>query len=53
MQDSWILAQAIGHTRMSRQPLASALAIFDSIRSPYYKKMFVPIFHLSGIVDVN
>ncbi|PMD17737.1 salicylate hydroxylase [Hyaloscypha hepaticicola] len=40
MQDNWFLAQAIGHTRMSRQPLASALAIFDSIRSPYYKKMY-------------
>jgi salicylate hydroxylase len=53
MQDSWILAQAIGHTRMSRQPLASALAIFDSIRSPYYKKMFLPTSSLIRNVDVN
>jgi salicylate hydroxylase len=41
MQDSWILAQAIAHSRSSREPLASALAIFDSFRSPYYHRMFV------------
>jgi len=40
MQDSWILAQAIDYTRSSSQPLASALAIFDSIRSPYYLRMY-------------
>jgi salicylate hydroxylase len=53
MQDSWILAQAIGHTRLLRRPLASALAIFDSIRSPYYKKMFVPNSSPIRNVDVN
>ncbi|KAF2490667.1 salicylate hydroxylase [Lophium mytilinum] len=40
MQDSWILAQAIDYTRSSSQPLASALATFDSIRSPYYLRMY-------------
>jgi salicylate hydroxylase len=51
MQDSWILAQAIAHTRSSRQPLASALAIFDSIRSPYYHRMFVYPFSLLNIMS--
>lgn len=46
MQDSWILAQAIAYTRASRQPLAAALAIFDSIRSPYYQRMFVSLSQL-------
>lgn len=41
MQDSWILAQAIEHTRARGEPLLSALEIFDGIRSPYYKRMFV------------
>jgi salicylate hydroxylase len=41
MQDGWVLAQAIAHFRSSSQPLASALEAFDSIRSPYYQRMFV------------
>ncbi|TAQ86511.1 hypothetical protein B7494_g5166 [Chlorociboria aeruginascens] len=40
LQDGWILAQAIEHTASSAQPLADALAIFDSIRSPYYHRMY-------------
>jgi salicylate hydroxylase len=43
MQDSWILAQAITHTRESSQPLAAALEIFDAIRSPYYHRMLVDL----------
>ncbi|TVY71450.1 FAD-dependent monooxygenase tropB, partial [Lachnellula suecica] len=37
MQDGWILAQAIAHTRHS---IPAALAIFDEIRSPYYRRMY-------------
>jgi salicylate hydroxylase len=54
MQDGWILAQAIAHFRSSPQLLASALAAFDTIRSPYYHRMFVdllPLFKFScGII---
>lgn len=41
MQDSWIVAQAIAHTRAYARPLADALEIFDTIRSPYYHRMSV------------
>jgi salicylate hydroxylase len=47
MQDSWILAQAIAHTRASPQSLAAALEIFDTIRSPYYHRMLVYLKHRS------
>ncbi len=53
MQDSWILAQAIGHIHLLRRPLASALTIFDSIRSPYDKTMLVLTSSLIRNVDVN
>ncbi|KAH7330486.1 salicylate hydroxylase [Rhexocercosporidium sp. MPI-PUGE-AT-0058] len=39
LQDSWILARAIEHTR-STGGLSAALEIFDSIRSPYYLRMY-------------
>ncbi|KAL2067583.1 hypothetical protein VTL71DRAFT_2008 [Oculimacula yallundae] len=39
LQDAWILARAIEHTRLDGGLLA-ALNIFDSIRSPYYLKMY-------------
>lgn len=38
LQDGWILARAIEHTRSSGG-LPAALKIFDSIRSPYYLRM--------------
>ena len=47
MQDGWILAQSIARFRSSPLPLASALAAFDSIRSPYYHMMFVLTFATS------
>ncbi|KAI9742698.1 MAG: hypothetical protein M1818_003839 [Claussenomyces sp. TS43310] len=40
MQDGYILARAIEHTRSSPDPLVGALEIFDSIRSPYYHRMY-------------
>lgn len=39
MEDSWILARAIEHSRLSTGALAEALRIFDSIRAPYYQAM--------------
>ncbi|KAK0103161.1 hypothetical protein ONS95_014959 [Cadophora gregata] len=39
LQDGWILARAIDHTR-SKGGLSAALSIFDSIRSPYYLRMY-------------
>ncbi|KAH7383468.1 salicylate hydroxylase [Cadophora sp. MPI-SDFR-AT-0126] len=39
LQDGWILARAIEHTRSSGG-LPAALSIFDSIRSPYYLRMY-------------
>ncbi|KAI9825928.1 MAG: hypothetical protein M1819_000447 [Sarea resinae] len=40
LEDGWILARAIEHTRSSREPLTNALEIFDTIRSPYYLRMY-------------
>ncbi|EXJ94920.1 hypothetical protein A1O1_00038 [Capronia coronata CBS 617.96] len=40
LEDGWILARAIEHARAAGQPLATALEIFDAIRSPYYLKMY-------------
>lgn len=39
LEDGWILARAIEHARSTGQPLATALEIFDAIRSPYYLRM--------------
>ena len=39
MQDSYILAKAIEHTRGRSDAVAAALEIFDEIRSPYYMRM--------------
>lgn len=39
LEDGWILARAIEHTRFSLNSLPSALKIFDEIRSPYYLRM--------------
>lgn len=41
LEDGWILAQAIKHTRSFPRPIEEALAIFDQIRSPYYRRMCV------------
>lgn len=40
MQDGWILARAIEHTRFSNNNVKAALDIFDKIRSPYYARMY-------------
>ncbi|CZR53485.1 uncharacterized protein PAC_03364 [Phialocephala subalpina] len=41
LEDGWILARAIEHTRTSRtNNLGAALDIFDTIRSPYYLRMY-------------
>lgn len=39
MEDGWILARALEHTRHSSHPVRDALEIFSAIRSPYYNKM--------------
>jgi hypothetical protein len=39
LEDGWILARAIEHTRAHERPLREALEIFDEIRSPYYLRM--------------
>jgi salicylate hydroxylase len=42
LEDGWILARAIEHTRSSAKASAgipAALEVFNSIRSPYYHKM--------------
>lgn len=38
LEDGWILARAIEHTRATGG-LPAALEIFDAIRSPYYSRM--------------
>ncbi|KAG0650222.1 monooxygenase [Hyphodiscus hymeniophilus] len=40
LQDGWIIARALEHTQLSRDSVAEALRVFDSIRSPYYRKMY-------------
>jgi salicylate hydroxylase len=39
MQDSWILANALEHTRSRPDAVSAALDIFNEIRSPYYARM--------------
>jgi salicylate hydroxylase len=38
MQDSWILAKAIQHTRSSARVTPNGLEVFDNARSPYYAR---------------
>jgi salicylate hydroxylase len=40
LEDAWIFAQSLMHTRSLNRPVAEALRIFDSIRSPYYLRMY-------------
>ncbi|KAJ5594771.1 uncharacterized protein N7459_000979 [Penicillium hispanicum] len=40
MEDGWILARALEHTRFSSYPVRDALEIFNTIRSPYYDRMY-------------
>ncbi|KAL4872917.1 hypothetical protein BDV12DRAFT_192850 [Aspergillus spectabilis] len=40
MEDGWILARALEHTRSSTNTIQEALDIFQQIRSPYYSKMY-------------
>ncbi|KAM0708431.1 hypothetical protein Q7P35_005083 [Cladosporium inversicolor] len=40
LEDGWILARAIEHTRARERPLSEALEGFDEIRSPYYLRMY-------------
>jgi salicylate hydroxylase len=44
MQDGWLLAQILGHYQKSnlnkRDLLSQTLTLFDSIRSPYYARMY-------------
>lgn len=47
LEDGWILARAIEHTRDTHKGLAKALQIFDAIRSPYYLRMCVKNKHIS------
>ena len=39
MEDGWILARALEHTRFSSRPGQDALEIFNLIISPYYTRM--------------
>ncbi|KAJ6094952.1 hypothetical protein N7467_002465 [Penicillium canescens] len=40
MEDGWILARALERTRFTSHLARDALKIFESIRSPYYNKMY-------------
>jgi salicylate hydroxylase len=40
MEDGWILARALEYTQSRSLPVGDALEIFNSIRSPYYAKMY-------------
>lgn len=40
LEDGWILARAIEQARRVGKPLSAALTTFDSIRSPYYLRMY-------------
>jgi salicylate hydroxylase len=40
LEDAWILTRAIEHTRSLQDNISKALEIFDSIRSPYYLRMY-------------
>ncbi|KAJ5638665.1 hypothetical protein N7528_001055 [Penicillium herquei] len=40
MEDGWILARALEYSQFSSRPVHDALEIFNSIRSPYYDRMY-------------
>lgn len=40
LEDAWILAQSLSYARSNDKPVSDALRIFDSIRSPYYRRMY-------------
>jgi salicylate hydroxylase len=40
MEDGWILARALEHTQSLSLPVGDALEIFNTIRSPYYARMY-------------
>ena len=40
LEDAWILAQSLSYARSNDKPVSEALHIFDSIRSPYYHRMY-------------
>ncbi|KAE9364421.1 FAD/NAD(P)-binding domain-containing protein [Stipitochalara longipes BDJ] len=40
MEDGWIIARALEHSLSTSAPVANALHVFDSIRSPYYQRMY-------------
>ncbi|PSS12635.1 hypothetical protein M430DRAFT_145036 [Amorphotheca resinae ATCC 22711] len=51
LEDGWILARALEHTRSARKPLSEALKIFDEIRSPYYLRMYEYLDEQKRIVE--
>lgn len=40
MEDGWILARALEYTQSISLPVGDALEIFNTIRSPYYARMY-------------
>lgn len=40
MEDGWILARALEYTQSLSLPVGDALEIFNTIRSPYYARMY-------------
>lgn len=40
LEDAWILAQSLSYARSNDKPVSDGLRIFDSIRSPYYRRMY-------------
>lgn len=40
MEDGWILARALEYTQSVSLPVGDALEIFNTIRSPYYARMY-------------
>lgn len=40
MEDGWILARALEYTQSRSLPVSEALEIFNTVRSPYYAKMY-------------
>ena len=39
-EDAYVLSQAIGEVLRDGRPLASALAVYDTIRAPHYKALY-------------
>ncbi|KAJ5714569.1 uncharacterized protein N7483_011750 [Penicillium malachiteum] len=40
MEDGWILARALEYSQFTSRPVHDALKIFNTIRSPYYARMY-------------